>query len=146
MVPGSRVNHTDMNPPMIELRVYHFSAAQAVELVSPPPGGASASTAAAGSSGGGGGGCFIGSAKHSGLLGFLSSLSLLSLLGIMCLLARLNPLRYTAHGVLFSKIGRVASKKGRPAFSLGHWRCSCRRRFAYLPGNGGHFQTAVRFR
>ena len=30
MVPGSRVNHTDQIPPLIEIEVYHFSAAQAV--------------------------------------------------------------------------------------------------------------------
>ncbi len=30
MVPGSRINHEDSSPPVIEVQVYHFSAAQAV--------------------------------------------------------------------------------------------------------------------
>ncbi len=30
MVPGSRINHEESSPPMIEVQVYHFSAAQAV--------------------------------------------------------------------------------------------------------------------
>ncbi|MGD2100559.1 MAG: hypothetical protein PVG35_23535, partial [Desulfobacterales bacterium] len=29
MMPGSRINHEDASPPMIEVQVYHFSAAQA---------------------------------------------------------------------------------------------------------------------
>jgi hypothetical protein len=33
LVPGSRVNHNDANPPLIEIEVYHFSAAQAVNTV-----------------------------------------------------------------------------------------------------------------
>ena len=28
MVPGSRVNHPETSPPLIEIQVYHFSAAQ----------------------------------------------------------------------------------------------------------------------
>ena len=30
LVPGSRVNHTETNPALIEVQVYHFSGAQAV--------------------------------------------------------------------------------------------------------------------
>ncbi len=30
MVPGSRINHASQNPPVVEIEVYHFSAAQAV--------------------------------------------------------------------------------------------------------------------
>ena len=30
MVPGSRINHEESSPPLIEVQVYHFSAAQAV--------------------------------------------------------------------------------------------------------------------
>jgi hypothetical protein len=30
MVPGSRINHQEASPPLIEVQVYHFSAAQAV--------------------------------------------------------------------------------------------------------------------
>ncbi|MGD8493564.1 MAG: hypothetical protein PVF71_10410 [Desulfobacterales bacterium] len=30
MVPGSRINHNESSPPLIEVQVYHFSAAQAV--------------------------------------------------------------------------------------------------------------------
>ena len=28
MVPGSRVNHVENSPPLVEIQVYHFSAAQ----------------------------------------------------------------------------------------------------------------------
>jgi len=31
MVPGSRVNHDETNPPTIEIKVYHFSAIQAAD-------------------------------------------------------------------------------------------------------------------
>jgi len=33
MVPGSRVNHTETSPPLIEFQVYHFSAAQGGVIV-----------------------------------------------------------------------------------------------------------------
>ena len=48
IVPDSRVNHNDYNPPVIEVQVYHFSGLQAAVPVA-------ADTAG----GGGGGGCFI---------------------------------------------------------------------------------------
>jgi hypothetical protein len=35
MVPGSRVNHDQSSPPLIEVQVHHFSAAQAVVFTSP---------------------------------------------------------------------------------------------------------------
>jgi hypothetical protein len=35
MVPGSRFNHAQSSPPLIEVQVYHFSAAQAVVFTSP---------------------------------------------------------------------------------------------------------------
>jgi hypothetical protein len=35
LVPGSRVNHEQSSPPVIEVQVYHFSAAQAVVFTSP---------------------------------------------------------------------------------------------------------------
>jgi hypothetical protein len=55
MVPGSRVNHNDYTPAVIEIQVYHFSAVQAgivIITVNPPsnPGG------------GGSGSCFIATA------------------------------------------------------------------------------------
>ena len=93
MVPGSRVNHNDVSPPLVEVQVYHFSAAQAVNSAF-----TSGSTGiVAGSSSGGGGSCFISSAGEESwgsLLGWVSSLSLLglwSLLGLLSLLARFNP-------------------------------------------------------
>jgi subtilisin family serine protease len=55
MVPGSRVNHNETNPPTIEIQVYHFSGAQAGTFS--PPGG-----------GGGGGGCFISAAARGSVL------------------------------------------------------------------------------
>jgi subtilisin family serine protease len=53
MVPGSRVDHNETDPATIEIRVYHFSAAQA-GLFSGTSGG-----------GGGGGGCFISSTAYN---------------------------------------------------------------------------------
>jgi hypothetical protein len=35
MVPGSRVNHQQSSPPLIEVQVHHFSAAQAVVFTTP---------------------------------------------------------------------------------------------------------------
>jgi len=58
MVPGSRVDHLETNPPSIELKVYHFSGAQAATSTSAPDPGTSES----GGSGGSGGGCFIATA------------------------------------------------------------------------------------
>jgi hypothetical protein len=93
MVAGSRVNHMESSPPLVEVQVYHFSAAQAVNSAF-----TSGSTGiVAGSSSGGGGSCFISSAGEESwgsLLGWVSSLSLLglwSLLGLLSLLARFNP-------------------------------------------------------
>jgi hypothetical protein len=93
MVPGSRVNHNDVSPPLIEVQVHHFSAAQAVGSVS--TGDSTATVAVAGSSGGGGGGgggggCFIGSAGQ-GFNALWVPAGLFAL--ILCLLPRLNPLR-----------------------------------------------------
>ena len=92
MVAGSRVNHMESSPSLIEIQVYHFSAAQAVNSAS-----TSGSTAiVAASSSGGGGACFISSAGEESSLGLLSLLGLLglwSLLSLLSLLARFNPLR-----------------------------------------------------
>jgi len=49
MVPGSRVNHNDSNPPTVEIQVYHFSGAQAANYWGPS---------------GNGGGCFIATAAY----------------------------------------------------------------------------------
>jgi hypothetical protein len=54
MVPGSRVDHNETNPATIEIRVYHFSGAQAGLF--------------SGGGGGGGGGCFIAAASHDSLI------------------------------------------------------------------------------
>ncbi|MBT8351654.1 MAG: hypothetical protein KJO26_10540 [Deltaproteobacteria bacterium] len=53
MVSGSRVNHNNGSPSTIEIKVYHFSAVIAGDIISPlgEDGG--------GGGGGGGGGCFI---------------------------------------------------------------------------------------
>jgi hypothetical protein len=55
MVPDSRVNHNETDPATIEIRVYHFSGAQA---------GSFSAGGGGGDAGGGGGGCFIASAAH----------------------------------------------------------------------------------
>ena len=102
MVPGSRVNHNDVSPPLIEVQVHHFSAAQAVGSVSADivadsssGDGVSADIVADSSGGGGGGGCFISSAGEESSLGLLSSLSLLGSLGLWSLLRKKWP---TAQG------------------------------------------------
>jgi subtilisin family serine protease len=59
MVPGSRVNHDDTDPAAIEIRVFHFSGAQAGSFSS---------------AGGGGGGCFIGTISEGMLWRFDSAL------------------------------------------------------------------------
>jgi hypothetical protein len=60
MVPGSRVNHDEMDVPAIELKVYHFSAIQAAD----EPGDAILPDAGLSSLSGAepGGGCFISTA------------------------------------------------------------------------------------
>ena len=55
MVPGSRVDHNETDPATIEIRVYHFSGAQAGLF-------------SGGGGGGGGGGCFIAAASHYSLI------------------------------------------------------------------------------
>jgi hypothetical protein len=54
MVPGSRVDHDEANPPTIELKAHHFSAVQAADDLGDP--GFSSLTGAET-----GGGCFISS-------------------------------------------------------------------------------------
>jgi hypothetical protein len=58
MVPYSRVNHNETDPPTIEIQVYHFSGAQAGTF----------SAIGGGGGGGGGGGCFITAAAHGSLI------------------------------------------------------------------------------
>ena len=55
MVPGSRVNHNEANPPTIEIKVYHFSAVQAAD----DPGDASDPSFPSLKGTEGAGGCFI---------------------------------------------------------------------------------------
>jgi len=90
MVAGSRVNHAESSPPLIEIQVYHFSATQAINssFTSGIIGSAANSSIAADSSSGGGGGCFISSAGDFGLLSLLSLLGLLgALIGIRSLIS-----------------------------------------------------------
>ena len=56
MVPNSRIDHNETDPPTIKIEVYHFSGAMA------------GSFSGAGSGGGGGGGCFISTAAYDSLL------------------------------------------------------------------------------
>ncbi|MDY6951851.1 MAG: fibronectin type III domain-containing protein, partial [Thermodesulfobacteriota bacterium] len=51
MVPGSRVNHSDANPPRVEIKAYHFTSVQAGYPDGSPSGDS-----------GGGGGCFVATA------------------------------------------------------------------------------------
>ncbi|MBW2441368.1 MAG: S8 family serine peptidase, partial [Deltaproteobacteria bacterium] len=55
VMPGSRVDHNDTEPPTIEIRIYHFSGFQAGSFSS-------------GGGGAGGGGCFISTAAYGSLL------------------------------------------------------------------------------
>jgi len=86
MVAGSRVNHFAASPPLIEIQVYHFSAAQGgVVFVDS----GEISSSGVGSSGGGGGGggvaCFIDTAAHAydskPAFGFLALLWVICILG-----------------------------------------------------------------
>jgi hypothetical protein len=62
MVPDSRVNHNETDPPTIEIQVYHFSGAQAGTFSGGGGGGGGSG------GGGGGGGCFITAAAHGSLI------------------------------------------------------------------------------
>ena len=88
MVPGSRINHTEQIPPLIEIEVYHFSAAQAVVS------GSSTTTDNTQHNNHGSGAvvyasCFIRSAASESITVF-SLLGLLSLLGFLRILPKLN--------------------------------------------------------
>jgi hypothetical protein len=56
VMPDSRVDHNDTDPPAIEIRVHHFSGFQAGSFSGSDGGG-----------GGGGGGCFISAAAYGSL-------------------------------------------------------------------------------
>jgi hypothetical protein len=58
VLPGSRINHNDTDPPTIEIRIFHFSGFQA----------AVASISSSGGGGGGGGGCFIATTSNGSVL------------------------------------------------------------------------------
>ncbi len=62
LVPGSRVNHPETNPPTIEIKVNHFSGAQAGGIITP------AVNNSVGNGGSGGGGCFIATAAYGSYL------------------------------------------------------------------------------
>ena len=84
LVPGSRVNHTDSRPALIEVRVYHFSGVQAVvvgtpeEEEKPPDHDGSGVTVFAS--------CFINTTAGGADFGFAETLGFIVLLGgIFCL-------------------------------------------------------------
>ena len=90
MVAGSRVNHMENSPPLIEIQVYHFSAAQGVVIVNTT--GTSATTDDRVDTGRSGGvvvvKCFIDTAAYDvrpalGLLALLWVLGMVALLPIM---------------------------------------------------------------
>jgi hypothetical protein len=82
IVPGSRVNHPTLDPPLVEIEVYHFSAAQAVIS------GSSSTTDGIERERHGSGAtavitCFIETSGAEGVASLLISLSLLGLLGLI---------------------------------------------------------------
>lgn len=62
LVPGSKVNHSETNPPTIEIKVNHFSGVQAGGTITP------AVNNSGGNGGSGGGGCFIATAAYGSYL------------------------------------------------------------------------------
>ncbi|MBW2434674.1 MAG: hypothetical protein JRF36_13790 [Deltaproteobacteria bacterium] len=88
MVPGSRIIHEASNPPLIEVQVYHFSAAQAVVFArfgdpideeKPPSNGSNANVHIS---------CFINSVSTDASLGFAVAGVLLLLAGCWLLVQR----------------------------------------------------------
>ena len=82
IVPGSRVNHPTLDPPLVEIEVYHFSAAQAVIS------GSSSTTDGIERERSGSGAtvvvsCFIEATGYGGIMSLLSLLSFLGLLGLI---------------------------------------------------------------
>ena len=77
--PGSRENHSNGNPSMIELRVHHFSAVQAASNTAPSTPTFTPSSSVGGS-GGGGGGCFVATAAYPviGLFWLMLSTSIIA--------------------------------------------------------------------
>jgi hypothetical protein len=69
VVPGSRINHNDTDPPTIEIRIFHFSGFQAAVA-------ASFSSVSGDGGGGGGGGCFISTASSNPVLRHLIAYAL----------------------------------------------------------------------
>ena len=90
MVAGSRVNHYETSPPLIEIQVYHFSAVQG-GFVAVSSGGTAGSSGGSSSGSGGGGGfsCFIDAAAYDiedrPAYGLLALLFVLGTLGAMLL-------------------------------------------------------------
>jgi hypothetical protein len=107
IVPGSRVNHATQDPPLVEIEVYHFSAAQAVIS------GSSTTTDGIERERHGSGAtvvvsCFVDVAGPEGRVGMLSLLGVLSLLSLLCLL---GSKRVKALGFRFSTRMRNDDKK-----------------------------------
>jgi len=92
MVAGSRVNHLETSPPLIEIQVYHFSAVQGGVVVL-TSGGASTDGESTGGSGGAAVKCFIDTAAYDGKPAY-GLLALLWVLGILGLLPAVIALRY----------------------------------------------------
>jgi hypothetical protein len=99
MVPGSRVDHPETSPPLIEIQVYHFSAAQGgIVYVS-----SGATSAAAKFDGGGSGGasCFVDTATTNAKPAF-GLLALLWLIGVLGLFPAVIVVRSFKRKLLFS--------------------------------------------
>ncbi len=73
MVPDSRMDHNETDPPTIKIEVYHFSGAMA----------GSFSGVGGGGGGGGGGGCFITAASHGPLIKHVLFYAVLNLILIV---------------------------------------------------------------
>jgi hypothetical protein len=86
VVPGSRVNHTDTDPALIEVQVYHFSGTQTVffaafdgtrEEEDPPPGGSRSGATVFIS-------CFVDSVSSDSVFGMAEVFMLLGFIGLVC--------------------------------------------------------------
>jgi hypothetical protein len=104
MVAGSRVNHPETTPPLIEIQVHHFSAVQGAVLFA-NTGGASTGGVSSGSSGSGAAvACFIDTAANGpGAKPTFSLLALLWVIGVIGLLPVIMVYRHHKRNGFYSK-------------------------------------------